>query len=94
MRLSYTIVEYSHFSFIYVLGFESGYQLFDQSFYQSIICSDCPDIVTKVDLLVLNSYLKLCALKFEKLCQLMPILNASIILKCLHAPIMLKIMPA
>ena len=30
--------------------------------------------------------------KFSKLCQLMPIMLAYIILKCLHIPIMLKVM--
>ena len=57
-----------------------------------ISCHICTaSVVTKVNLLILNSYLQLCALKFSKLCQLILMLakfsNA-------YTPIMLKIMPA
>ena len=34
-------------------------------------------VMTKVNLLILNSYLQLCALKFSKLCQLMPMMLAN-----------------
>ena len=72
-----------------VLRFESRHQLLDQFTIYYI-----PGVMIKANLLVLNSCLQLHVC--PKILKIMPVdaYNASIILKCLHTPIMLKIMPA
>ena len=73
----YTIVVCSHFSFIHVLGFESGHQLIDQA-----ITSPCsPGIVIKVNLCTCIE--QLLAIMCPEILKIMLVgaYNASIILK-------------
>ena len=86
-RLGYTstIVECSHFSFT-CARIQSGHQLIDRSF-TTPFCS-----LGKSDI----GQLQLLAIVCPKILKIMPVdaYNASIIFKCLHTPIVLKIMPA
>ena len=81
LSLSVAISVYMH-----VLGFESGHQLIDQLFTKPLSkCCD-KDRLTATYIIM-----------YPKILKIMPVdaYNASIILKCLHTSIMLKIiMPA